>query len=209
MYNPLKYLWRHFLAILYDRITSRMEIEKKIKKKEKRLEILRSFKHIGHSANIIYDDYSITGAKYISIGDDFLILHHFRLEAIDSYSNKHFNPQIIIGNNFSAQDFCHIGCIEKIEIGDNVMIASKVFITDHFHGKINKEDINIAPTNRILTSKPIKIGNNVWIGDSVCIMPGVTLGNNIIVGANAVVTHNFPDNTVIAGCPAKIIKHLE
>lgn len=50
--------------------------------------------------------------------------------------------------------------------------------------------------------------NNVWIGDNVCIMPGVTIGDNVIIDANAVVTRNFPANTVIAGVPAKIIKEL-
>lgn len=57
-------------------------------------------------------------------------------------------------------------------------------------------------------AKPVVIGNNCWLGNSVSIMPGVTLGNNVTVGANSVVTKSFPDNVVIAGCPAKIIKEL-
>lgn len=48
----------------------------------------------------------------------------------------------------------------------------------------------------------------VWIGEGVSIMPGVTLGDNVIVGANAVVTHSFPANSVIAGCPARVIRAL-
>ena len=106
------------------------------------------------------------------------------------------------------QHNCHIGCIESIEIGDNVLLGSKVYVTDHFHGSITKEDIDVPPILRPLSSKPVKIGNNVWIGDNVCIMPGVTLGNNVIVGANAVVTKSFPDNSVIVGVPAKVIKML-
>ncbi len=179
-------------------------------KKQKQLydNTINSFKHIGCNSRFIYNDFLIRGAKYISIGDHFMALRHFRIEAIDEYeySNQYFSPQILIGNNVSIQDFCHIGCINKIEIGNDVMIASKVFITDHFHGNISEQDLNIPPIKRSLSSKPVKIGNKVWIGDNVSILPGVSLGNNIIIGANAVVTHSFPDNCVIAGCPAKIIK---
>ena len=58
-------------------------------------------------------------------------------------------------------------------------------------------------------AKPISIGNNVWIGGNSVICPGVTLGNNVVVGAGSVVTKNFPDNVVIAGNPAKIIKTID
>lgn len=64
------------------------------------------------------------------------------------------------------------------------------------------------PALRPLSSKPVKIGKNVWIGEGVSIMPGVTLGDNVIVGANAVVTHSFPADSVIAGCPARVIRTL-
>lgn len=104
---------------------------------------------------------------------------------------------------------CHIGCIHKIDIGDNVLLGSKVYITDHFHGEIKKDALTLPPIERPLCGKPVKIGNNVWIGDNVCIMPGVSLGDNVIVGANAVVTHSFPKNVVIAGVPAAIIKELK
>lgn len=57
-------------------------------------------------------------------------------------------------------------------------------------------------------SKEVYIGKNCWLGNTVSIMPGVRLGNNVTVGANSVVTKSFPDNVVIAGCPAKIIKEL-
>ena len=88
------------------------------------------------------------------------------------------------------------------------MIASRVYISDHSHGNISSEDLKIPPAQRPLFSKPVYIGKNVWIGEGSCILPGVTLGDNVIVGANAVVTHSFPNNCVIAGVPAQIIKKL-
>lgn len=148
------------------------------------------------------------GGQYSQIGENFSAGRAFRLEILDRYENQQFTPSLVIGKDVSIQDFCHIGCIDNIEIGDGTLIASKVFITDHFHGDITSEDLKYAPDRRPLSHKPVKIGKNVWIGDGVCILPGVTLGDNVIVGANAVVTHSFEANSIIAGCPAKLIRKL-
>ena len=148
------------------------------------------------------------GMEYMEIGDNFGCGQGAWVEAIGERNGQTFQPCLTIGDNFNMQNNCHIGCVESIEIGNNVLLGSKVLITDHFHGNISKDDIDVPPLQRPLSSKPVKIGNNVWIGDNVSIMPGVVLGNNIIVGANTVVTKSFPDNSVIAGVPAKVIKIL-
>jgi acetyltransferase-like isoleucine patch superfamily enzyme len=90
-----------------------------------------------------------------------------------------------------------------------VLIASKVYISDHFHGNVTAEELDIAPVKRKLFSKgPVIIGDNVWIGEGVVIMPGVEIGNSCIIGANAVVTKSFPKDSVIGGNPARLIKVL-
>lgn len=150
----------------------------------------------------------VNGVKYMQIGDNSYFGDCSWIEAIDAYGGQRFSPTLTIGNNFSMQRNCHIGCIYNIKIGDNVLLGSKVYITDHYHGEITKEALATPPIKRPLWGRPVKIGSGCWIGDNVCIMPGVTLGDNVIVGANAVVTHSFPENVVIAGCPAKIIKDL-
>ena len=156
----------------------------------------------------VKQSYNIRGCEYITIGENFRAGAHMRLEAIDSYEEETFSPELIIGNNVAIQDFCHIGCVEKVVIGDGTLIASKVFISDHMHGHITVEDLTCRPELRKINHQPVCIGTNVWIGEGASILAGVTLGDNVIVGANAVVTRSFPANCVIAGCPAKVIKQL-
>jgi len=176
---------------------------------EKRLSgIVSKMKKIGEMPRINKDSF-ISGMQYMEIGYNFHCGKNTWIEAIDKYQKQVFQPRLLIGDNFSMQYNCHIGCIESIEIGNNVLLGSKVYITDHYHGSITKDDIDVPPIERPLSSKPVKIGDNVWIGDNVTILPGVTLGNNVIVGANAVVTKSFPDNAVIAGVPAKVLKMLD
>lgn len=180
---------------------------KEEKKKQKIDAIISSMKRIGRTP-LLSSDICIFGMEYMEFGDNFYCGKNAWIEALNNYHGQKFSPLLKIGDNFSMQHNCHIGCIEKIEIGNNVLLGSKVFITDHFHGNITALDINVPPIERPLSSKSVIIGDNVWIGDSVSILPGVKLGNNVIVGANAVVTKSFPDNAVIAGCPAKIVKML-
>ncbi len=158
---------------------------------------------------MVSSEYHIIGAQYMDFGDGCYLGKGSWVECIEKWREQTFTPRLTFGKNFSMQRNCHIGCIHKIEIGDNVLLGSKVYITDHFHGEIKKDALTLPPIERPLFGKPVKIGNNVWIGDNVCIMPGVSLGDNVIVGANAVVTHSFPKNVVIAGVPATIIKELK
>jgi len=96
-----------------------------------------------------------------------------------------------------------ISASDSIEIGDNCMIASGVYITDSdWHGVYDRIERNPEPA-------PIRIGNNVWIGDHAMVLKGVTIGDNSIVGAGAIVTRDVPANVVVAGNPARVVKQLD
>lgn len=168
----------------------------------------KSFKHVGKNSFIGLNS-EIKNSENITIGDDFYAEDNFRIETYSKYLNYTYNPQIVIKDNVSFGYRCHIGCINRIEINDNCLFGSNIYISDHFHGEISKNELSIIPRERKLYSKgPIIIGKSCWIGDNVCIMPNVTIGENVIIGANSVVTHSIPNNSVSAGIPAKVIKTL-
>ena len=112
---------------------------------------------------------------------------------------------IPVGDNVFINSYCHIGCINKIVIGNNVMIGSGVLITDHQHGILAYSDTPVA--DRELVSKgPVIIGDNVWIGQRAQILKGVSIGDGAIIAAGAIVTHDIPSNCVAVGVPAKVVR---
>lgn len=149
----------------------------------------------------------LRGEQYICIGENFSAREGLMLQCWDQHEGEKYCPHIRIGSNAELGRFNHIGCINEIDIGDNLLTGSNVHITDHNHGEIIEEEKALPPVKRKLYSKgKVVIGNNVWLGDNVMIMPGVTIGDNVIVGANAVVTKNIESNCVVAGVPAEVIK---
>lgn len=150
----------------------------------------------------------LCGQKYISISSGTSIQRNVFLTAWDSYGSQAFSPKIIIGKNCNIGAYNHISCINKIIIGDNFLSGKWVTIVDNSHG--NTEDALFeCPSLRNLLSKgPIVIGKNVWLGDKVTILPGVTIGDGVVVGANSVVTKDIPAYSVACGNPAKVVKTL-
>jgi lipopolysaccharide O-acetyltransferase len=118
--------------------------------------------------------------------------------------------KIKIGERVQMNDYVHISAIESVTIGNDVLIASHVYISDNSHGsyKGDASDTSpyICPVNRPYLVAPVKISDRVWIGEGVIIMPGVTIGEGCVIGAHSIVSKSLPPNTISVGVPAKPIK---
>lgn len=111
-----------------------------------------------------------------------------------------------MGNNSAVGDFTHFGAPGGIVIGDDVIMGSYVSFHSENH---NFSDTTKPIREQGVTSKGITIGNNIWVGAKVTFLDGCKVGNNCVVAAGAVVNSEFPDNCVIGGVPAKILKMIE
>ncbi len=126
--------------------------------------------------------------------DDFLINQPFRCD---------YGKQISIGKRFFANfnfvvlDEAHVTIGDDCFIGPNVSIYTACHSTDPVERNSRRE-----------WAKPVILGNNVWIGGSVTILPGVTIADNVTIGAGSVVTRDIPSNSVAVGNPCKVIKHI-
>lgn len=159
------------------------------------------YKKFGYRS-MVYKPMRIIGKKYIEIGEKSYILHGARMEAYDTYGDVKYKPLVSIGNNVAIGNDLFLAAANKVTIKDGTLISSRVFITDLDHN-IDKLDEPIIGQG--ITVKETEIGENCFIGVNASILSGVKIGKNCVVGANAVVTKDVPDNSIVAGVPAKII----
>lgn len=160
----------------------------------------------------------IRGAERIFFGDDVRVGPGSILKAKkraapygpgaeNGGDGHHFNSRIVIGDRVTATSNLHIAAHSKITIGDDVMLASNVFIADAVHGY---QDADVPykdqPMERVA---PIRIGKGCWIGQNVVILPGVSIGEQSIIGANSVVTKRIPKQCIAIGAPARVVKRWD
>lgn len=153
------------------------------------------------------------GARHIRIGSSAHVRAGCHLQAVESYASAPDGgvppgtPEILIGDRTLIGRFCHITAVRRIEIGQGVLFGEGVLIADHDH---RFEDPVAAPRDQPLSpGRPVRIGDNCWLGDHAAILAGVTLGRHVIVGANATVTRDVPDDTVVTGRPARPVSRYD
>lgn len=151
------------------------------------------------------------GLRYMEFGDQVEMHFNARVQCIDYFqpTDQHFKPRLILHDHVVVQAMCHIGCIDRVEIGEWSTMGARCYITDHTHGGTSREELLLPPRKRPLVSRgPVKIGKYVHLGEGVCVMPGVTIGDYSVIGAGAVVTRDIPPFCVAVGSPAKVIKQI-
>ena len=163
--------------------------------------------------NLPYDS-QIIGIKNIRFGNRVVAGRGLWLEALEKYEEcspkQKFAPQIIIGDDVSFGEYVHIGSNHKVMIGNNVLLGSKIYITDHNHGKytgsVHDAPCLIPKKRQLSDNSYVIIEDNVWIGENCAILPGVTIGYGSIIGSNSVVTHDIPAYCIAVGSPAQVKK---
>lgn len=164
--------------------------------------VKRCFKQIGRGTVLSHRYKELRGTENISI-DKCTYL------AEGLYLCSWQGGTITIGDFCSFGAYNHITASNAIKIGNHILTGKWVTITDNSHGMSTKEDMTKHPLSRQLHSKgPVVIGNNVWIGEKVTILPNVTIGDGAIIAANSVITKDVPAYSVVGGNPAKIIKQV-
>lgn len=163
----------------------------------------KRFRKFGENTIIAKPFLQLSGCNNIEIGENTTILSNCRLCVYGNGSNTDY---ISIGDN------CYIGfgftalasSKAKVVIGNNVLFASNVIVTNENHG-MDPEN-SVPYMNQELSAKDVNIGDGCWIGEKVCVLPGVSIGTKCVIGAGSVVTKSIPDYSIAAGNPAKVLK---
>lgn len=169
--------------------------------------------HYGYPAGFLIGPGTVwaTG-PHASVGRDVHVGRRCRIETVDLHNRHHFTPKLTIGDRVSINDDVHIGCASEVTIGHDVLLAGKIYISDHNHGSYNGEVQDgpaSRPSDRLLGTASVRIGDRVWIGELVSVLPGVTIGEGSIIGANSVVTRDIPAHTIAVGAPARPVKRFD
>ena len=161
------------------------------------------------TARLIRRPIYIRGRRHAQLGPGLTTGYNCRLDLRSDNPNR---ITLSVGSDCHLGDNVHIVAYESVRIGDNCLMASKVFISDTSHGAYHGEAQSrpdSMPNLRPLLTRPVVIGDNVWIGENVCVLSGVSIGNGVIVNANAVVTKDVPAGCIVAGVPARVVKRWD
>ncbi len=119
-------------------------------------------------------------------------------------STLHFGGEVNIGSKVYFNRGCHIVSLESLTIGANSIFGERVSIHDENHVIEGDQPV----PERGLVTAPVKIGSGVWVGAKATILQGVTIGDNAVIGAHALVTRDIPANSVALGVPARVVRTI-
>jgi acetyltransferase-like isoleucine patch superfamily enzyme len=167
--------------------------------------LLPQFDAVGAEPRFSGPHYIHLQGRNIRVGDHFHAFgaRHDPLSlAVDPYDGGNGSGEIVIGDYCVLSPGVRIRSASSVRIGDNCMLAERCYVTDaDWHDVYHR----IYPGK----TSPVRIGNNVWLADSVTVCKGVEIGDNSVVGAASVVTKDVPANTIVAGNPARPIGEID
>ncbi len=162
------------------------------------------FGHFGRGSAIAFPHGAMFGERWIHIGDGTVLGPDVTLSAgMVPGQEMYTDPVVSIGDRCAiGRGSCIVGHL-SIEIGDDIQFAPYVYVTDQNH---RYEDLDTPIGRQWPENRPVKIGSGSWLGVGAKVLPGTTIGRHVTVAAGAVVRGEFPDNCVIAGVPARIVR---
>lgn len=163
---------------------------------------IKSYLYKIKGLNLKSSVYILNGAKILRYLENITLLDNVIIKSNAQICSCNRDAKIIIGKNSTVGDYTFIYSSQRIEIGNDCMIAPFVYIVDSNHGTSLDLNMNLQPNE----TKPIKIENNVWIGTHCIILPGVKIGSGAIIASGSVVNKNIPPNTICGGVPVKLLK---
>jgi acetyltransferase-like isoleucine patch superfamily enzyme len=160
------------------------------------------FKEIGAGSSIA-PPFRFYGLSEISLGAGVIIHRDCWIHVVSGHGDE-ASPKINIKSHAAIGMGATISAAHQVVIGEHVLLARNVYISDHAHAFEDIETpIMHQGINRIA---PVTIGNHTWLGQNVVVLPGVTIGEHCVIGANSVVNSFIPDFSVAVGAPARVIK---
>jgi acetyltransferase-like isoleucine patch superfamily enzyme len=156
---------------------------------------------------VVYPPALIIGHDRISMGSDVVVHPGAFLSIVDEHAGRRYDSSLTIGDGVRIGNDVVVACCGRIEIGDRVLIADRVFIGDTYH---EYRDVRRPVLDQGLHDpRPVSIGSGSFLGIGSAVLAGVTLGEGAYVGANAVVTRDVPAHAVVVGNPARIVRRWD
>ncbi|MBV8909137.1 MAG: acyltransferase [Gammaproteobacteria bacterium] len=126
---------------------------------------------------------------------------------VEHFQGRDYDPWLRIGSGTNIGSGIWFSCVGQITVGENIQMAHNVLIADSYHEYEDPDTPIICQP--MAQPQPVEIGSGAYIGAHAAILGGVTIGRNSFIGANSVVTASVPPNSVVAGNPARVIRHFD
>lgn len=171
----------------------------------RRLQLRRELPHLLQDT-VIGPGADVFGGSTITFGPGVRIGKDARLQVIERSGGQTFDASIHLGARVSMEDRVHLGAIGRLVLGDDVLVASGVLITDHVHGYA---DMGAPVAAQPLSGGGLSIGAGSHIGEAACVLGPITIGRHCVVGAHAIVLSDVPDHSVVVGAPARVVRRYD